>query len=48
MPEKLYMYHSSEECFGKCYNQETIKDGLGGPMGSRDEYVKQYKRSESK
>ena len=42
------MLYSAEDCFGKCSNQNTIKDGLVGPMGSRAEAVKQYKRSESK
>ena len=42
------MLHSAEDCFVKRTNQNTIKDGLGGPMGSRDEAVKQYKKSESK
>ena len=29
-------------------NQKTTKVGLGGPMGSRDEAMKQYKKSGSK
>ena len=43
MPEQKYMSHSSEECFGKC-----IRNRLVGPMGSRAEDVKQYKKSENK
>ena len=46
--EKEYMSHSDEECFGKCSNQKKIKYGLGRPMRSRSESVKQYKNSESK
>ena len=42
------MPHSSEDCFGKRTNQKTIKYGLGGPMGSRAEVVKQYKKSKIK
>ena len=42
------MSHSAEGCFGKRTNQNTIKDGLGGPMGSSSEDVKQYKNSDSK
>ena len=45
MPEKKYMSNSSEDCFGKRSDQKSIIDRLGGPMGSRSEVVKQYKRS---
>ena len=41
------MLHGADDCFGKHTNHKTIKDGLGGPMGSRDEAVKQYNNSES-
>ena len=30
--EQKYMSHSAEDYFGKSYNQDTIKDGLGGTM----------------
>ena len=40
------MSYSAEDCFGKCSNQNTIKDGLGGHMGIRSEAVKQYKNYE--
>ena len=46
--EQKYMLHRAEDCFGECNNQKTIKDGLGGPVGSRYEAVKQYKKSEIK
>ena len=42
------MSHSAEDCFGKHSDQKSVKDGLGGPMGSRAEAVKQWKKSESK
>ena len=42
------MLHSTDNCFGKHTNQKRIKDGLGGPIGSRVESVKQYKKSEKK
>ena len=42
------MLHNSGDCFGKRSDQKSIKYGLGGPMGSRAEAVKQYKRSENK
>ena len=48
IPEQKYMPYIDEDCFGKCSNQKTIKDGLGGNMGSRDETVKQYKKYKSK
>ena len=48
MPDRKYMLISAKDCFGKRTNQKTVKDGLGGPMGSRAEAVKQYKKSESK
>ena len=48
MPEKNYMSHSAEECFGKRTNQQTIKDGLGVHIGGRYETVKQYTDPESK
>ena len=48
MPEKKYMLHSSENCFGKRYNQQYIKDVLGGGLGNRANTLKQYKNSEHK
>ena len=48
MPEKKYMSHSDEDCFGKRTNHKTIKYGLGGPMGTRAEVMKQYKKSKNK
>ena len=48
MPERKYMLHSSEKCFGKRSNQQSIKEGLGGALGNRADAVKQYKKSEHK
>ena len=42
------MPHSSEDYFGKSSNQNFIKDGLGGPLGSNSGAVKQYKNSKYK
>ena len=42
------MSHSDEDCFEKRHNQNTIKYGLGGPMESRSEAAKQYKKYKSK
>ena len=48
MHEIKYMLHSSEDCFGKRPDQKSIKDGLAGPLGSRADAVKQYKKFEHK
>ena len=45
IPERKYISHIAEDCFGKRTNQKIIKDGLGGHMVSRYEAVKQYKKS---
>ena len=47
MPERKYKLHSSEDCTVVCTNR-SIKDRLGGPMVSRTNAVKQYKKSEKK
>ena len=46
--EQKYMLHSSEDYFGKRSDQKTIKEGLGGPLGSRSDAVKQYNKSKHK
>ena len=48
LPAQKYMSHNSEECFGKHSDQKYTKDGLGGPMESREKAVKQYKEYENK
>ena len=48
MPDQNYMSHSAEDCFGNRSDQKSIKDGLGGPLVSRVEAVKQYDKSENK
>lgn len=42
------MSHSSENCFGKRFNQNSIKETLGQALGNRDDSVKNYKKSEHK
>ena len=44
MPELMYVLHSVKDCTGMCTNR-TIKDRMGGSVGSRDGTVKQYKKS---
>ena len=46
MPEKNYISHSFENCFGKRSNQMSIKEKLGGALGNRSDAVKQYTKSE--
>ena len=41
------MSHSSKDCTVMCTNR-TIKDGMGGSVGSITDTVKQYKNSENK
>ena len=48
MPEKYYMSHIYENCFGNHSCQQSIKEGLGEALGNRDDAVKQYKFSEQK
>ena len=43
MPEKNYMSHSAEYCTVMRTNR-TIKDGMGGYVGSRADSMKQYKK----
>ena len=42
MTDKKYMSNSAEYWFGKRYDQNSIKDGLRGPLGGRAEAVKPY------
>ena len=42
------MSYRSEDYFGKRYEQKSIKDGLGVPLGSRSDDVKHYMNSENK
>ena len=42
------MSHSSEDCFSKHPDQKSIKDELAGPLVSRADAVKQYKKFEHK
>ena len=47
MPERKYMFHSAKDCT-VMHTNRTIKDGMGGSVGSRANTVKQYKKSENK
>ena len=47
MPERKYTPHSDEDLTGVRTNL-SIKYGLGGPMGSMTDAVKQYKKYENK
>ena len=47
IPERKYMLHSYKDCT-VMHTNRTIKDGMGGSVGSRTDTVKQYKKSENK
>ena len=47
MPERKYMSHSTKDCTGVRIKR-SIKDGMCGPIGSRNHAVQQHKKSESK
>ena len=47
MSERKYMSHSDKDCMGLRTNR-TIKYGMEGYVESRDDTVKQYKKSEKK
>ena len=40
MPDRKYMSHISDNCFGKRSDQHSIKDGLGGALVNRSDAVK--------
>ena len=42
------MSHRAEDCFGKRSEQNSIRCGLRGHLGSRSKVVKQYKKSQNK
>ena len=48
MPEQKYMYHISENWFGKRFNQQYIKDTLRVPLGNRADDINHYKKYEDK
>ena len=47
MPERKYMSHSAKDYTG-VRTKRSIKDGMGRPVVSRADNVKQYKNSENK
>ena len=47
MPKHKYMSHSTEDFTDVC-TKRSIKDGMGGPIGSRTHAVQQYENSENK
>ena len=48
MPERKCMLHSSEDVFGKAFDQNIINDGLVGSLGTRADDLKQYEKSKHK
>ena len=47
MPDHKYALHSTEDYTGVS-TKRSIKDEMGGPIGSRNHAVKQHKKSEKK
>ena len=47
IPERKYLLHSNKDCTDVC-TKRPIKDGMGGPIGSRTNAVQQYKKSENR
>ena len=47
MTEQKYMSYIAKDCTFMCTNR-TIKDGMGGYVGSRADTVKHYKKFEKK
>ena len=47
MPERNYMSHSTEDCTVVC-TKRFIKDGMGGPIESRNNSVQQHNKYENK
>ena len=47
MPERKYASHSTKDCTG-VRTKLSIKDGMGGSIGSRTHAVQQHKKSENK
>ena len=43
-----YMLHSSKNCFGKCFDQHPIKEGMEEALDVRVNTVKKYKKFEQK
>ena len=48
MPERNCMSHISKNLFGKRFDQQSIKEGLEGALGNRDDDSKYYNKSEHK
>ena len=46
IPDQNYSSYSSEKCFGKMFDQEYIKEGLGGKLLNRDKAVNSFQKSE--
>ena len=44
MTERTWKSHSSDNFFGNKSDQESVKDGLGGPLGNREDAVKHYQK----
>ena len=45
MPEGQYVSHSDDTCFGKRYDQESLKKVLGINLFNRDTATKKFQKS---
>ena len=45
MPERKFMLHSAETCFGKRSYEESLNKGMGGIMGNSDADFKQFSKA---
>ena len=45
IPEHKCKLYSSQNCFGKSYDQAFIKDDFGGDLGNRAKSVKNYQKN---
>ena len=48
MPDLKCKLHISGNLFGKCSNQTSFKDGLGGALGNMNDAVRHYQKNENK
>ena len=46
--ELKFKLHSSDTCIGKCSDQASLKEGLGGNLVNRDTDFKQFQKAENK
>ena len=48
MSEQKYISHISDTCFIKRYDQESMKESLGGNLGTSYKSVNQFQKAKNK